>query len=90
MADFKKSHIFSNIRGHLAVHKNDRPHKFCFDCCIILEGANSKLNRHYKSRHKGETAKFLGYYQIPKRCVYDDFDKFLQRTDSPDNWEDDH
>lgn len=71
---FKKSEIFTCIRGHLAVYKNERAHKFCFHCCYLLEATKTKLENHYNGQHKGEIPKFLGFDEIPVECIYSDFE----------------
>ena len=78
---FDKSQTFRNIKGHLAVDKQGRPHKFCSQCCLMLEAGRLKLNRHFKAHHRGLEPKFLGFNEEPERCIYSDFKEFLLRTD---------
>lgn len=70
MAGFKKSNIFLNMNGDLAVRKNNKVHKFCKDCCLMKEAIQSKLKVHYNGHHKGLEPQWLKYDDVPVKCVY--------------------
>ena len=73
-AGLPKSQIFLNIRGDLAVHKHGKSHKFCHECCFMLESIKSKISNHYKGHHKDKVAKWLGFDEVPVRCIYSNFE----------------
>ena len=77
-AVFDRSKIFHNIRGDLAVYKLNKPYKFCYDCCLMIEASKPKLFKHYRGHHTGKQVKWLGYNEVPVRCIYSNFEYFLQ------------
>ena len=53
----------------------------------MLEGSQVKLKRHFKAHHRGLEPTFLGFGDVPPRCIYGDYEHFLLRTDKPELWE---
>ena len=67
-----------NDSAALTVLVDQKFKRFCADCAQMMDVSQISLNRHCDMKHGGRVKGFLLSEKNPIRCMYENFDEFLE------------